>query len=386
MDRNAVLPDRCFKCDEPANGYRRATTLTHVPTATEMMVGAIAYAFAKRASIEIGLCERHRRSRAINVALVSLAILLSSLFVFTQIRATELILPLLATAGLIGGVIGLLYAAVGFKVVRATKITETHVWLKGAGEPFLASLPAAPTTSPGQALPTIDNAKPVAADPAAAADVAYRDARKGALAFLVGCLITAGTYVLLPGRYVIAWGAVIFGLVQLVRGLRIYARLPSEFRKLQQALTLVAIVGVGVIAGGWVATSEVRTQTQMSQFQAALDASTRYENQADVLLADIGNRQTWTAQEATDMQNVASFYGQAADALAESPAPAKYLWYRDGLVHNYREAVDITTQYSRLTSSSYQSTFDALNARWAARVKDIDQLEARLKAQEGRSP
>src|SRR2546425_10418190 len=137
MDRNAVLPDRCFKCDEPANGYRLSTTLTHVPTATEMMVGAIAYAFAKRAPIQIGLCERHRRSRAINVALASLAVLLSSLFVFTQIRATELVLPLLATACLIGGVIGLLYAAVGFKVVRATKITETHVWLKGAGAPLL---------------------------------------------------------------------------------------------------------------------------------------------------------------------------------------------------------------------------------------------------------
>lgn len=386
MDRNAVLPDRCFKCDEPANGYRRSTTLTHVPTATEMMVGAIAYAFAKRAPIQIGLCERHRRSRAINVALVSLAVLLSSLFMFTQIRATELVLPLLATAGLIGGVIGLLYAAVGFKVVRATKITETHVWLKGAGEPFLASLPAAPALSPGEALPTLDNAKPVAADPAAAADVAYRDARKGALAFLLGCAITAATYVLLPGRYVIAWGAVIFGLVQLVRGLRVYLRVPGEYRKLEHALMLVAIVAVGVIAGGWVATSEVTTQTQIGQFQDALEASAKYENQGDVLLTEIGNRQTWTAQEATDMRRVASLYGQAADALAESPAPAEYVWYRDGLVRNYREAVDITTQYSYLTNSSYQSAFDALSARWLARVRDIDQLEARLKAQESRSP
>ena len=124
----------------------------------------------------------------------------------------------------------------------------------------------------------------------------------------------------------------------------------------------------------------------MGQFQDALDASGKYENQADVLLAEIGNRQTWTAQETADMRKVASFYGQAADALAESPAPAAYLWYRDGLVHNYREAVDITTKYSTLTSSSYQSAFDALNARWVARVRDIDQLEARLKAQESRSP
>src|SRR5438093_8816744 len=149
MDRNAVLPDRCFKCNEPADGYRRTVKLTHVPLGTEMMVGAIAYAFAKQAKVEVGLCERHRRSRAINIALVSLAVLGASIFVFTQVQATDVVLPLLATAGLIGGVIGLLYAAVGTRLVRATQITDTHVWLKGAGEPFLASLPDAPAVGAG---------------------------------------------------------------------------------------------------------------------------------------------------------------------------------------------------------------------------------------------
>lgn len=387
MDRNAVLPDRCFKCDEPANGYRRATTLTHVPTATEMMVGAIAYAFAKRAPIEIGLCERHRRSRAINVALVSLAVLLSSLFVFTQFRATELVLPLLATVGLIGGVIGLLYAAVGFKIVRATKITETHVWLKGAGEPFLASLPAAPTISPGEGLPTLDNAKPVAADPAAAAEAAYGDARKGALAFLLGCAVTAVTYVVLPGRYVIAWGAVIFGLVQLVRGLRVYVHVPGEYRKLEHALMLVAIVSLGVVAGGWVATREVTSQTQASQFESALSSASDLQTQGGALFREVFNRTgAWTAQDAADLRKVASLYSRAADALAASAVPAEYTWYRDGLVQNFHEAVDIATQLSKLTSSSNQSAFDDLLSRWNARVGALVQLEDRLPPEPSRSP
>jgi hypothetical protein len=86
------------------------------------------------------------------------------------------------------------------------------------------------------------------------------------------------------------------------------------------------------------------------------------------------------------MRGVASFYGQAADALAASSAPADYAWYRDGLVSNYREAVDIATQFSRLTSSSSQSAFDALFARWTARVKDLSQLQARLDARPTRSP
>ena len=81
------------------------------------------------------------------------------------------------------------------------------------------------------------------------------------------------------------------------------------------------------------------------------------------------------------MRQVASFYGQAADTLAASPAPAEYVWYRDGLVRNYREAVDVATLFSNLTAASSQSEFDALVARWSARVKDLAQLQARLDAQ-----
>jgi len=72
--------------------------------------------------------------------------------------------------------------------------------------------------------------------------------------------------------------------------------------------------------------------------------------------------------------------------VAGSTAPADYAWYRDGLVRNYREAVDIATQFSTLTSSSSQSAFDALFARWTARVKDLSQLQARLDVQPTRSP
>jgi hypothetical protein len=73
-------------------------------------------------------------------------------------------------------------------------------------------------------------------------------------------------------------------------------------------------------------------------------------------------------------------YGQAADTLAASPAPAEHVWYRDGLVRNYREAVDVATQFATLTSASSQSAFDALFARWKGRVDDLKQLQARLNA------
>lgn len=382
-DRAAVLPDRCIKCDDPANGYRRSLKLSYVPMGRQLLFGVWSYLSAKRAQIEVGLCERHRSSRSINIALVSGLLLLASIYVFTQVRATDVTLPLAATAGLIGGVIGLMYALVGARLVRATKITDTHIWFKGAGEPFLASLPAAPAVAAGGALPTLAVPNPVAIDPADAAAEAFQNARNGAIAFLIGCLITAATYAISPGGYIIAWGAVIFGLVRLVGGVREYATVPAERRNMVQLATLVAIVGFGVIAGGWVAASEV----QASQFDAALDAAGTSQTQGSKLFIEVANRPgAWTAQDSTDMRRVASLYGQAADALAAVSAPADYAWYRDGLIRNYREAVDLATQLSNLTGRSSQAEFDGLQSRWNTRVSDFRQLQARLQAQVGSAP
>jgi hypothetical protein len=382
MDRNAALPDRCVKCNEPADGYRRTVKLTYVPLGTHLMLGAaIAYAFAKRATVEVGLCERHRRSRSMTVALVSVAAVVLSILAFTQVQATDALVPLLAAAGLIGGVIGLIYATFARRAVQATKITDTHVWLKGAGEPFLASLPDAPPASAGGALPTIEPAATVPADPVVAANAAFQDARNGALTFLLGCVVTAGSYAFLSGRYFIVWGVVLFGLIRLVRGLRTYVGVPAEHRNMGQVLMLVGIVGAGLIAGGWVITSEVTTQTQANEFDSALTTAGTFQTQGAALFGDVLNRTgAWTAQDAADMRKVASFYGQAADTLAASPAPAEHVWYRDGLVRNYHEAVDIATQFATLTSASSQSAFDALFARWKARVDDLKQLQARLNA------
>jgi hypothetical protein len=383
MDRSAVLPDRCFKCNEPANGYRRMVKLSYVPLGRELMFGIWAYLSAKRAQIEVGLCERHRRSKAVTVALGSLLLLLASIAVLTQVRATDVTLPLLATGGLIGGVIGLIYAAVGGRLVRATKITDTHIWLKGAGEAYLTSLPDAPALSAGEGLPTLAGTSAPSITPVESAAQAFRDVRNGAILFLVGCVVTAGTYVLLPGTYFIAWGAVLFGLIRLIGALRTYLRVPAEHRTSQQVLTLVGIVALGVVAGGWVALEETRA----IQFDAALTKAATLHGQGATLFRDVANRPgAWTTQDATDMGRVASFYGQAADALAASQAPSSYAWYRDGLIRNFREAADIASQLSGLTSASGQSAFDALDRRWSARVNDLNQLQARLEKQQGPSP
>lgn len=383
MDRNAVLPNRCFKCNDPANGYRRVENLTYVSTGRQLLFGVWSYLAAKRAQVAIGLCERHRRSRAWTVAFISMAAIAFSFLEVTQLQPRDVILPITAAAAFIGGCVGLVYAAFPRHIVRAAGMTDTHIWLKGAGEDYLASLPAAPALSEG--LPTL--AGTIASiDPAAAAAKVFRDARNGAILFFLGTAVTAITFTLSPSGYVIAWGLVILGLIRLIVACLAYVRLPAERRNQRQVFALAGLVGAGLLAGGWVVTSEATMQSQMTQLGAALSTSTKLQNQALALFTEIGNRQTFTGQEAIDMRKVASLYAQAADTVAASAAPPAYVWYRDGLVRNCREAADIATGYSYLSNESSQSAFDALYVRWQARVSDLRQLQARLKAQESRSP
>ena len=378
MDRSAVLPDRCVKCNEPAEGYRRTVKLSYVPVKTELLVGAIAYLSARTATVDVGLCGRHRASRSLNIMLISLAAIIASLYIFTSIRATDVALPLLATAGLIGGVVGLIYAAVGRRLLRAARITDTHIWLKGAGAAFLASIPSQPAIVPGGELPTLAQPESRPLEPATVAANAFREARTGALAFLIGCLITAGSYFLLSGTYLIVWGAVLFGLIRLIGGLRGYLAVGSDHRSASQMLMLAGIVAVGVVSLGGVITNEV----QGRQFESSFTSAAESQTQAAKLFQDVVQRSgPWTSQDAADMRTVASLYTRAADTLAASAAPSDFAWYRDGLVVNFREAAAVASELAQQTSLSSQATFDALVARWNKRVNDYLQLQDRVEAQ-----
>ena len=253
MDRSATLPDRCFKCNEPANGFRRSENLTYVPTGQQLMLGVWSYLDAKRAPVEIGLCERHRTSRPWTVALISAAAVAFSMLEVTQLKPNNVILPILAAVAFIGGCIGLIYAFYPRGVVRATDMTPSHLWLKGAGERFLASLPTAPAFD--EALPILPETRAAMADPAVAAAGVFRNVRSGAILFLAGCAIAAFVNVLNPRGSFVAWGFAIFGLVRIIDGGRAYIALPAEHRTMDQILTLAGLIGAGLLLGGWAAAS-----------------------------------------------------------------------------------------------------------------------------------
>ena len=77
LRKEAILPDRCIKCNLPANDYRLKRKLAWHPQVwyltlliSPLLYIIVALCVRHTAKIEVGLCERHRtrRSRAITYA------------------------------------------------------------------------------------------------------------------------------------------------------------------------------------------------------------------------------------------------------------------------------------------------------------------------------
>jgi len=209
-------------------------------------------------------------------------------------------------------------------------------------------------------------------------------ARNGALWFAGGCLLTAITYLIageLGGRYFIAWGAVVFGGIQLVRGLLAY--LGSGQRTQPQVLTLAGLIAVGVVSGGWVLADQLVPSAETAairSWNSAMDEADRLTLKADDLLDQFGSRSAWTDQDATDLGQVVALYSQAADLMERASIPAGYEWYRDGVVADYREAASTARAMLRLGAGGTEAEWRALGDRWDAWITDYNKLGDRFDA------
>jgi hypothetical protein len=315
---------------------------------------------------------------------------LAALLAFPALPSFARVIPPDVTAALMFGLVAVFMVAAFLTLaralagagVRATKITDTHLWLKGCGSPFLESLPEAPVTT-GGLLPTMPGTP--APDPSALSIEAFKTARTGAIAFAAGGMITAATYAAAPGgRFYIVWGLVIAGLVALVRGLRAYATIPAAQRQGMQTMTLILIMGLGLLAGGWVVIGQVngaQDAATLAEWHAAIKRSEVPDAKAGALFDDIvASTGPWTSQNSATMTQIAAYFAEAADLLAASPITNDLAWYKEGIVKTYREGADLATQMSALSAGSSRSTVQAFASRWATVGREFDDLQARLDA------
>jgi hypothetical protein len=229
-----------------------------------------------------------------------------------------------------------------------------------------------------------------AADGAEDAADAFRYARNGGLWFAGGGLVTAATYAFSSGTYFLAWGPLLFGGFQLVRGLLKYLTVPGGARQTSHLAMLGGLIAVGILSAGFVGVSEGLASQEAASLQkwnAMIDATSLQVTQASELVNGVANRPgPWDATDSADMAKASALYASVADTVASATAPARFEWYRAGMSKNFRDAATITHDYSLLSSSSPASAFEALDERWHVRVSEANAFSDRFAAQEENAP
>jgi uncharacterized integral membrane protein len=149
MDKNALLPEYCVKCNAPADGARvRKKLAWHHPLLYVLIFGALlfyvllAMALSKRATIDFGLCKEHkqRRQTLMTIGFVLLAGGLIMLFIgfgfdYPGVGVFGILLFLFAVGWLV----------IASRVVTVKKIDDRYAWLTGVHKDFLARFPSVPS-------------------------------------------------------------------------------------------------------------------------------------------------------------------------------------------------------------------------------------------------
>ena len=228
------------------------------------------------------------------------------------------------------------------------------------------------------------------ADSSDESHAAFGYALRGGLWFAGGGVLTAATYAFSQGTYLIAWGPLLFGGFQLVRGLLRYLTVPSGARKASQLGLLGGLIAVGILSAGFVGVSErigAQEAAQNATWNAMIDESVLDVEQANDLVIGVANRPgPWDATDSADMAKASALYARIADAVDRVTAPADVEWYRTGMVKNFRDAAAITHDFSLLTPASPASAAASLEGRWNAYVDEANRLLDRFDAQRGKTP
>ena len=119
------FPDRCVKCNAPANGLRLKRDFFFLLSAR------------KRVIVHVGLCEKHRARHQLGVIIGWIGVTLGPIMLFGGLA--------IGSGGFILGGLAVLFicgtSAALTATVAPTKVTRENIWLTGVHRDFLDSLP-----------------------------------------------------------------------------------------------------------------------------------------------------------------------------------------------------------------------------------------------------
>jgi hypothetical protein len=143
--REATLPDRCVKCNAPANGYKLGRKMQWHPSGWYALIilnliiyAIVASIISKRAKIDVGLCPAHQAKRR-NAILTGWAIFAVSVgcFIYGGVFSNGWV----AAVGILCLIAAPIYGIMRGQVLSPKKIDDSHAYLKGACAQYLDSLP-----------------------------------------------------------------------------------------------------------------------------------------------------------------------------------------------------------------------------------------------------
>jgi uncharacterized protein DUF4339 len=144
--KGAMLPDRCVKCNTPANGLKLTRKLYWHPPAYYLLIcaGVLIYAIVavivrKTTTIDFGICLLHKNQRTRNLTIAWSLLGVSIALFIIGIAADE---GAIAGIGLPVFLIALIFAIVAAQFVTPRKMNpDGLVWLKGVNPEYLEQLP-----------------------------------------------------------------------------------------------------------------------------------------------------------------------------------------------------------------------------------------------------
>lgn len=147
MSKDAVLPDRCVKCNAVTTGRLKRKLSWHHPAYFILLLAAwliyliVSMVVRKRATVLLGLCDEHRAKRR-KYIWATLLLALGGVAGFFIAIAAEDGTP--ALIGLLLLITSLIFGLIVTRVVYPQKIDDKFVWLKGVNDEYLNQLPPWP--------------------------------------------------------------------------------------------------------------------------------------------------------------------------------------------------------------------------------------------------
>ena len=142
----AELPDRCLKCNEPADGYRFSRSLSwHRPAwfilvLVSLWLYFLVYFFVRwKAKVTVGLCPRHRRRRTRAIAFGWLIALAGIGAIIAGASASNNPNVIMIVGGVVAVLVGLIGGMLGSRVLVVKRIDKHYVWLSHVSPKYLAT-------------------------------------------------------------------------------------------------------------------------------------------------------------------------------------------------------------------------------------------------------